>query len=373
MGKGKALQFLRSKHIAHMDLKPKNILLSSSREPFLKIADFGFAQYLKSNDGASDLRGSPLYMAPEMFLSKVYDARVDLWSVGVILYECLFGRAPYSSRTIEELITKITDGSQIVYPTDVKISEPCRDLLQRLLKKDPNQRISFEQFFDHPWLDFEHFPSDEHHQLAMNLCKTAAELDKSKDYEAAVKKYLAGLEYLVPLLTYEQNDAKKRSLKEKVQSYMARTEELKRIIKKDKQAASVAVACSSNDIEYIDESSTDYLKRVFADQPAIVAALQSGCTAEYMESEAHFRLAVEYYEVAIERLIRFTKGMPPGEKKTKLQRQISDWLANAEAVNTKLKLFERDPAVQPLTPSPPIAAEGSSPGEASIFQSCRPQ
>ena len=98
---------------AHMDLKPKNILLSSSREPFLKIAgalfflllslqstirssfphfsrffppDFGFAQYLKSNDGATDMRGSPLYMAPEMFLSRVYDARVDLWSVGVILY-----------------------------------------------------------------------------------------------------------------------------------------------------------------------------------------------------------------------------------------------------------------------------------------------
>lgn len=55
------------------------------------------------------IRGSPLYMAPEILLRHKYDARVDLWSVGVIMYECLFGKAPYSSSSFQELAEKIKD------------------------------------------------------------------------------------------------------------------------------------------------------------------------------------------------------------------------------------------------------------------------
>lgn len=69
--------------------------------------DFGFSQTLNASDHASSLRGSPLYMAPEILLTKSYDAKVDLWSVGVILYECLFGKAPYSSGSLNELLEKI--------------------------------------------------------------------------------------------------------------------------------------------------------------------------------------------------------------------------------------------------------------------------
>ena len=130
-------------------------------------------------------------------------------------------------------------------------------------------------------------------------------MDKRKEYDAAVKTYLAGLEYLVPMLTCrssvcgcskklqtknswkycffssdEQDESKKKLLKEKVQGHMARTEELKRLIKKP---TSVTVASSNNDLmEFIDESQTDYLKRIFADQAVVIAALESGCTAEYM-------------------------------------------------------------------------------------------
>lgn len=89
-----------------MDLKPQNILLTSINNPSLKLAgkiwirliikrsflitfcliDFGFAQYMRDDKMAKSLRGSPLYMAPEILKSKVYDSKVDLWSVGVILY-----------------------------------------------------------------------------------------------------------------------------------------------------------------------------------------------------------------------------------------------------------------------------------------------
>uniref|UniRef100_F7HTG4 non-specific serine/threonine protein kinase n=1 Tax=Macaca mulatta TaxID=9544 RepID=F7HTG4_MACMU len=81
-----ALQFLHERSISHLDLKPQNILLSSLEKPHLKLADFGFAQHMSPWDEKHVLRGSPLYMAPEMVCQRQYDARVDLWSVGVILY-----------------------------------------------------------------------------------------------------------------------------------------------------------------------------------------------------------------------------------------------------------------------------------------------
>lgn len=71
------------------------------------VIDFGFAQYLSNTEHKFAIRGSPLYMAPEILLCHEYDARVDLWSVGVIMYECLFGKAPYSSDSFHELAEKI--------------------------------------------------------------------------------------------------------------------------------------------------------------------------------------------------------------------------------------------------------------------------
>ena len=81
--------------------------------PFVLFTDFGFAQYLSCEEKKNSLRGSPLYMAPEMLLEHKYDAKVDLWSVGVIMYECLFGKAPYSSSTFEELAEKIKQKAPI--------------------------------------------------------------------------------------------------------------------------------------------------------------------------------------------------------------------------------------------------------------------
>ena len=85
-----------------MDLKPSNLLIKGSNPPILKVADFGFAQHLEEDSKDKGLKGdnfccevqfyiyssgSPLYMAPEIFLSDQYDAKADLWSIGVILYE----------------------------------------------------------------------------------------------------------------------------------------------------------------------------------------------------------------------------------------------------------------------------------------------
>lgn len=99
------------------------------------------------------MKGSPLYMAPEILLDHCYDQSADLWSIGVILYECLFGSAPYSSKSIDELMDKIRKKRKIEIPKTKPISSNCEDLLLRLLVHDPKQRISFSNFFEHEFLN----------------------------------------------------------------------------------------------------------------------------------------------------------------------------------------------------------------------------
>lgn len=156
-----ALQFMRSKFISHMDLKPSNILLTSKQHPVLKIGDFGFAQYLDGPTESSFLRGSLLYMAPEIVTSRQYNEKADLWSVGIILYECLYGRTPFHSNSETELRSKLKSDVPIKLPPGLSVSGSCRDLLTRLLERNPEKRMSYEEFLGHPFLDFEHAPSAE--------------------------------------------------------------------------------------------------------------------------------------------------------------------------------------------------------------------
>ncbi|VDN08977.1 unnamed protein product [Dibothriocephalus latus] len=158
-----------NRNIVHMDIKPQNILLTSSSPPILKLTDFGFAQSLKDTVKMGEVRGSLLYMAPEIYCYGIYDKSCDLWSVGVILFECLFGRAPFASATVDELKAKLIDKSPVEIPLSPPISEDCRNLLSRLLKRDPGQRIHHEQFFNHPFIDLPYAPCPESLLRAVSL------------------------------------------------------------------------------------------------------------------------------------------------------------------------------------------------------------
>ena len=80
----------------HRDLKPANILL---KDKTVKIADFGFAKRAGSNPKESCNVGSPLYMSPEALQGNIYTVKNDIWSIGVILYEILHGKAPWNCTT----------------------------------------------------------------------------------------------------------------------------------------------------------------------------------------------------------------------------------------------------------------------------------
>ncbi|XP_048480003.1 serine/threonine-protein kinase ULK3 [Plutella xylostella] len=229
-----ALRFLRSHNVVHMDLKPHNLLLheGSAGRVTLKVADFGFAQYMASETLQAGIRGSPLYMAPEMLAEgATYDAAVDLWSLGVIMYECLFGKAPYSSGTFKELMEKIKSKAPIEIPPKASISPGCRDLLTRLLQHSPEQRITYEELFAHPYLDLDRMPSKQNYEKAVQLIRRAVDHDGAGRLSAALEDYCEGLKLLVAEVARYRSADSQQALTAKINTYMDRAEQIKAILK----------------------------------------------------------------------------------------------------------------------------------------------
>lgn len=155
-----AMKALQSKGIIHRDLKPQNILLCydetirnpSSNDITLKIADFGFARFLQDGVMAATLCGSPQFMAVEILLSKPYDCKADLWSIGTILYQCLTGKAPFQAQSPQALRSYYEKNPNLKPKIPPDTSSELTHLLINLLKREPKDRISFDDFYEHPFL-----------------------------------------------------------------------------------------------------------------------------------------------------------------------------------------------------------------------------
>ncbi|XP_030439118.1 serine/threonine-protein kinase ULK1 isoform X5 [Gopherus evgoodei] len=155
-----AMKMLHSKGIIHRDLKPQNILLSyaggkksNPNNIRIKIADFGFARYLQSNMMAATLCGSPMYMAPEVIMSQHYDAKADLWSIGTIIYQCLTGKAPFQASSPQDLRLFYEKNKMLMPNIPRETSSHLRQLLLGLLQRNHKDRMDFDEFFHHPFLD----------------------------------------------------------------------------------------------------------------------------------------------------------------------------------------------------------------------------
>ncbi|KAF7699981.1 serine/threonine-protein kinase ULK2 isoform X1 [Silurus meridionalis] len=155
-----AMRILNSKGIIHRDLKPQNILLSyTGRKKSsisgirIKIADFGFARYLQSNMMAATLCGSPMYMAPEVIMSQNYDAKADLWSIGTVIYQCLVGKPPFQANSPQDLRMFYEKNKTLVPNIPRETSPPLSDLLLGLLQRNQKDRMDFDTFFSHPFMN----------------------------------------------------------------------------------------------------------------------------------------------------------------------------------------------------------------------------
>ena len=148
------LRVMRDQRMIHRDLKPHNLLLATPAgggAPVLKIADFGFARFVEKASLAETLCGSPLYMAPEVLKGYKYGPKADLWSVGCIMFQMLTKRTPFNGENQVDLLRTIETTSWQI-PPGIAVSEPCRDLLERLLQPEPSRRMGDEDFFAHPFL-----------------------------------------------------------------------------------------------------------------------------------------------------------------------------------------------------------------------------
>lgn len=146
------LQYLNNKNVYHRDLKPQNILLT--KDYTIKISDFGLAKTCESDTLLDTICGSPMYMAPEIMKYKKYDTKADLWSLGVIFYQMLTGKTPYTARSHSELMNNI-ENQDVIFPKCICVTKEGLDLLLKLLQKKSDERMTWDELFKHAWLNDE--------------------------------------------------------------------------------------------------------------------------------------------------------------------------------------------------------------------------
>ncbi len=134
-----ALAYMHDRSLVYRDVKPENILLDALGH--VRLVDFGFARRLNDLGRCTSFCGSPFYIAPEMLTSSSYGPSVDIWALGVLLYELLVGDVPFTGETANEVYRHIIF-SKFSIPSDVE--GDARDLIRRLLDVNPDTRLGVE-------------------------------------------------------------------------------------------------------------------------------------------------------------------------------------------------------------------------------------
>ena len=142
-----ALQYLHSFNppIIHRDIKPENLLLNNGGR--ILLADFGWSNF-SDGDVRKTFCGTPEYIAPEMLLKKGHDTRVDIWSVGVLMFELLAGYSPFVAKNNQDLYQNIRR-LKIQWPKDMP--PLAKNLIGKILKLNPSDRPSLQEILDHQW------------------------------------------------------------------------------------------------------------------------------------------------------------------------------------------------------------------------------
>ena len=142
----KALSYCHRKNIIHRDIKPENLLIGFNG--IIKISDFGWSVHAP-NSRRHTMCGTLDYLAPEFIDRHSYDHHVDIWSLGVLCYELLAGTPPFETEGKQATFNRI---STVRFSFPDYFSSEAKDLISKLLRKNPEERLPLEKVPPHPWI-----------------------------------------------------------------------------------------------------------------------------------------------------------------------------------------------------------------------------
>jgi len=150
----KAVKYIHDLDIIHRDIKPENLVYLSDKDAALKLLDFGLAIEVPPEEKFTYRSGTPYYMAPEVIRNTSRSAalckKADVWCLGICLYILLNGSTPFKGNNRDELFTSI-----LYHPLEFRnkdISTDAKDLLIKIIEKDPEKRINVSEALSHPWI-----------------------------------------------------------------------------------------------------------------------------------------------------------------------------------------------------------------------------
>lgn len=185
------IAFLHSLNVAHLDIKPQNLVLTGEfPDCDVKLCDFGISRYISHGADIREILGTPDYVAPEVLNYEPISLATDMWSIGVLLYVLLTGCSPFGGDTKQETFCNISR-CRLDFPDDLfeDVSEEARDLMRKLMVKDPNERLTVTECLQHSW--FAMF-DDPQPSLSSSSCPTlngtTAENESSSEIKSTSKR-----------------------------------------------------------------------------------------------------------------------------------------------------------------------------------------
>lgn len=233
-----SLQFIRdivsgfrclyAKSLVHRDLKPANLLLHKTR---LKIADFGFSKLVDHAMEAQQILsqvGSPLYMSPQILRGESYSSKTDVWSLGVIWFQMIFGRTPWKGKSAFNLLKEI-EGTELLFPATPTVPKEIKSIIMNMLQIEENDRISWERLFSMRLLE-------EEQENSFNLEKSLCELENEYKHDEFLKFKALNQIYFqmnrVAKVPFSEEEANHENNKENSENY---EEIIQKQVKKEKE------------------------------------------------------------------------------------------------------------------------------------------
>ena len=208
-----AFRKMYQNNILHRDLKLGNILLKftdDSKNKFIpKLSDYGFSKELnKYNYTSITHLGTPATMAPEIMNNKPYNEKSDLWSIGVMLYQLYYRDIPFDGKNEVEILQKIESNLPYKQPDDMIF----RDLINKLLVVNVKNRLSWNEYFNHPFFTGKIINKNNINLFNSFSYKNSLSFDNNKDYECTNSSKSLEENFLVLGDIYGKTEVKKNSM-----------------------------------------------------------------------------------------------------------------------------------------------------------------